>query len=145
MWATYREGNRQLWSLRALRSQVEREEGAAYDASLRAESKMRVLGDQIQDLDDEFAEAKEMLRSAMDAGEADPQFEQRAEEARDMLRRIHSDMMIVCSEAFNLNNTRNQLCDEEEAKEMGGHYLTSKIEELKIYLASVLVNGCTSN
>ena len=84
MWATYREGNRQLWSLRALRSQLEREEGAAYDASLRAESQMHVLGDQIQDLDDEFAEAKEMLRSAMDAmdaGVGDPQVEQWAEEA----------------------------------------------------------------
>ena len=86
-----------------------------------------------------------MLRSATDAGELDPRFEQRSQGARDMLRRIHRDMMIVCSEACALNDTRNKLCDEEEAKEMGGHYLTSKIEELKIYLASVLVNGCTSN
>ena len=145
MWATYREGNRQLWSLRALRSQLEREEGAAFDASVQAESRMRLLGDQIQDLDDEFSMAKAMLRAALDSREADPQFEQRADEARDTLRRIHSDMMIVCSEAFNLNNTRNQLCDEEEAKDMEGDYLTSKIEELKIYLASVLVNGCTDN
>ena len=106
---------------------------------------MRLLGDQIQDLDDKFSVAKEMLRSALDAREADPQFEQRADEARDMLRRIHSDMMIVCSEAFNLDITRNQLCDEEEAKDMAGDYITSKIEELKTYLASVLANGCANN
>ena len=145
MWAAYREGNQQLWSLVGLHSQLEREEGAAFDASVQAESRMRLLGDQIQDLDEEFSMAKAMLRAALDSREADSQFEQRADEARDTMRRIHGDMMIVCYEAFNLDITRNQLCDEEEAKDMAGDYITSKIEELKTYLEHVLANGCANN
>ena len=145
MWAAYREGNRQLWSLVGLHSQLEREEGVAFDASVQAEARMRLLRDQIDDLEDEFYMAKAMLRAALDSREADSQFEQRADKARDTMRRIHGDMMIVCYEAFNLDITRNQLCDEEEAKDMAGDYITSKIEELKTYLEHVLANGCANN
>ena len=145
MWATFREIDRRLRSLRALRVHVELEEGMANAAALRAEAKMRELGCKKQNLDLNFAEANQWLRSVLRSGESDPRYERRLENAREVLRRVHRDMMSVCSEACALNDTRNRLCDEEEAKEMGGHYLTSKIEELKIYLASVLANGYTSN
>ena len=144
MWATFREINSRLWSLRALRAHVEREEGTAFAASLRAEAKMRELGSKIQDLDFEFAVANERIRSALHDGESDPRFERRLEHARAMLRRVHRDMKSVCEKARILNDTRNRLCDEEEYMEMGGYCLSSAIEKLKCDLADVLVAGCTN-
>ena len=145
MWATFREINSRLWSLRALRAHVELEEGTAYAASLRAEAKMRVLGGEIQDLDLEFAEANEWLRSVLRSGESGPMYERLLENAREMLRRVHHDVVRVCEEARILNDTRNRLCDEEECMEMGGYSLSSAIEKLKCDLADVLAAGCTND
>ena len=144
MWVTYREINSQLWTLRALRAHVELEEGTAYAASLRAESKMRVLGDEMHDLDHEFAEANERLRSLLQSGESGPEYERRVENAREMLRLVHRDVVRVCEEARILNDTRNRLCDEEECMEMGGYSLSSAIEKLQCDLANVLAAGCTT-
>ena len=65
MWATFREINRRLRSLRALCVHVELGEGVANAAALRAEAKMRVLGRKKRNLDLDFAEANQWLRSVI--------------------------------------------------------------------------------
>ena len=145
MWATFREIDRRLRSLRALRVHVELEEGMANAAALRAEAKMRELGRKKRNLDLDFAEANQWLRSVIRTGESDPRYKRRLENAREMLRDIQRDVARVCEEARILNDTRNRLCDEEECMEMGGYSLSSGIEKLECDLANVLAAGYTSD
>ena len=145
MWATFREIDRRLRSLRALRVHVELEEGMANAAALRAEAKMRELGCKKQNLDLNFAEANQWLRSVLQSGESDPRYKRRLENAREMLRHIQRDVARVCEEARILNDTRNRLCDEEECMEIGGYSLSSGIEKLQCDLANVLAAGYTSD
>ena len=145
MWATFREIDRRLRSLWALRVHVELEEGMANSAALRAEAKMRKLGSKKQNLDLDFAEANQWLRSVIRTGESHPRYKRRLENACEMLRDIQRDVARVCEEARILNDTRNRLCDEEEYMEMGGYSLSSGIEKLECDLANVLAAGYTSD
>ena len=122
MWATFREIDRRLRSLRALCVHVELEEGMANAAALRAEAKMRELGCKKQNLDLDFAEANQWLRSVLRSGESDQRYKRRLENARAMLRNIQRDVARVCEEARILNDTRNRLCDEEECMEIRGFF-----------------------
>ena len=145
MWATFREIDRRLRSLRALRVHVELEEGMANAVALRAEAKMRELGRKKRNLDLDFAEANQWLRSVIRTGESHPRYKRRLENACEMLRDIQRDVARVCEEARILNDTRNRLCDEEECMEMGGYSLSSGIEKLECDLAIVLAAGYTSD
>ena len=65
MWAAFREVDRRLSSLTALRDHLEREEAVADSAAFRAEGRMWRLGCKFRDLEDELTEARQWLSSVV--------------------------------------------------------------------------------
>ena len=145
MWVTFREIDRRLRSHWALLVKVERAEGRTNAGALRAEARMLKLGRKKQNLDLDFAEAYEWLRTVLRRGESDPRYKRRLENAREMLLDIKRDMARVCEEARVLNDWRNKMVYAEEYMELGGYSLTSGIEKLQSDLSDVLAAGYSSD
>ena len=144
MWAAFREIDRRLCALRALRDHVEIEEEMADSAAFRAEGKMRQLGSKKRNLDLDLAEAHHWLISVLRSGATDRKSKCRTDDARGMLRNIQQRTSEVCEEARVVNDTRNRLRYEEECMELAGYSLCSVIEQLQCDLASVIAAGYSS-
>ena len=106
---------------------------------------MLKLGRKKQNLDLDFAEAYEWLRTVLRRGESDPRYKRHLENAREMLLDIKRDVARVCEEARVLNDWRNKMVYAEEYMELGGYSLTSGIEKLQSDLADVLAAGYSSD
>ena len=85
MWAAFREMDRRLSSLRALRDHVDREEELADSVAFWAEGKMWRLGCKFRNLDLDLAEAHQWLASVLNSRASDLKDACWAENARGML------------------------------------------------------------
>mgnify|MGYP006908683269 CR=1 FL=1 len=144
MWAAFREIDRRLSSLIALRDYLEREEGVADAAAFRVEGRVWRLGREFRDLEDERTEAQEWLANVVRGGVTDLRSVHRAEKAREMLRKIHEEALAICTRAREVDERRNIFRYSEEYCEMSQYSLDAEIERLQADLASIIAAGFVS-
>ena len=105
--AAAREIERKLGGLKALYVHFEQEEGLADSAAFRTEKKLKWLGRQKKNEDQDFAEARKWLDSLAQGGTAGLcGNKSRVERARGMLRMIHLKTVRICEEASVLHERR---------------------------------------
>ena len=133
-----REIERKLSGLKALYVHLEQEEGLADSAAFRTEERLKRLGRQKKNEDQDFAEARLWLDSLAQGGTAGLCMNKhRVEQARGMIRMIHSKTVRICQEARGLHERLQHYRAMEESCEAAGYALADAIEQLERDLAGL--------
>ena len=141
MWSAFREVDRRIRSLTALRDHLVLEEGLANSVADRVEDRVARLGHQFHRLKDDHSEAQAWLSDVVRGGVSDLRSVQRAENARKMLLQIHKESLAVCAQAKALDERRNRFRFSEEYCESAQYTLEAEIDRLRADLDDIISAG----